>query len=203
MSVKILGGEAKGFSLKVFESDNLRPTSVLLRRKIFDSISFYSLAEYSFFDLCAGTGAMGLEAISRGFQRAYFFEPERKIFNGLKQNIDRFSDKYARYILDNKIVLDAYHASYESSVNKVKDLYLHYCHDENTILFFDPPYENYGLYRFFLESILKKKWFHGKVWLEMKESNNILDEESYYPYLTLLKTYRHGEKVMAVFSCNN
>ena len=72
MSVKILGGPLKGLDLKVCDSKTLRPTSVMLRRKIFDS--HQNLEGFFFVDACAGTGAVGIEAFSRGAQKSYFFE---------------------------------------------------------------------------------------------------------------------------------
>ena len=57
MSIKILGGFARGQVLAVPKTDSIRPTSVMLRRRIYDF--FQDLDGFYFLDICAGSGAMG------------------------------------------------------------------------------------------------------------------------------------------------
>ena len=67
MSVKILGGFARGLNLLVPKGDLIRPTSIMLKRRVFDF--FQRMDDKIFIDLCAGSGAVGLEAWSRGAQK--------------------------------------------------------------------------------------------------------------------------------------
>ena len=87
MSIRILGGSLKGMSLKVGSASMMRPTSVMLRRKAFDSLQ--CLEGYDFWDLCAGSGSMGIEALSRGANKSYFLEKQPKNFIILKDNLKR------------------------------------------------------------------------------------------------------------------
>ena len=64
MSIKILAGELKGMGIAVPSSDQLRPTSIMLRKKIFDASQGLDIRW--FVDLLAGSGSVGLEAVSRG-----------------------------------------------------------------------------------------------------------------------------------------
>ena len=60
--MQIIGGLAKGHGLCV--PRGIRPTSTLLKRKLFDSHQTWEAV--NFIDLCAGSGSVGLEAWSRG-----------------------------------------------------------------------------------------------------------------------------------------
>ena len=72
MSLKILGGKAKGFTISVPPADTIRPMQVMLKRRVFDS--YQNLEGVTFVDLCAGSGAVGLEAWSRGADEIYYSE---------------------------------------------------------------------------------------------------------------------------------
>jgi 16S rRNA (guanine966-N2)-methyltransferase len=67
MSIKILGGIAKGTILFLPDEKLTRPTLVLLKRKIFDAIQNFD--GKIFIDACAGSGAIGLEAWSRELKK--------------------------------------------------------------------------------------------------------------------------------------
>jgi 16S rRNA (guanine966-N2)-methyltransferase len=62
--LRILGGSAKGRSLKIPET--ARPTGARVRKSLFDILNVYAQGS-SFLDLYAGAGGVGLEAASRGF----------------------------------------------------------------------------------------------------------------------------------------
>ena len=75
MTVKILGGVARGFPLALPRSDLTRPTSVLIKRKLFDWRQ--DLSGHTFIDLCAGSGAMGFEALSRSADKVVLVDSEK------------------------------------------------------------------------------------------------------------------------------
>ena len=71
---------------------DIRPSSDQLREGLFNMLS--SLADFGsmiFLDLYAGTGALGLEALSRGAKKVIFIEASRKNMSVLKQNIESIS----------------------------------------------------------------------------------------------------------------
>ena len=76
MSVRIIGGKLGGRRLRG-EGKGLRPTTGRVRAAIF-SVLGESVAGASVLDLFAGTGALGIEAISRGAARADFVEADRR-----------------------------------------------------------------------------------------------------------------------------
>jgi 16S rRNA (guanine966-N2)-methyltransferase len=140
VSVKILGGEAKGFSVDIVREDLLRPTSVLLKRRFFDS--FQRFDSLNFVDLCAGSGAVGLEAFSRGASSLYLIEYQRDIYRQLEKTVVRFCKNYP--IGQNNI-----HTLKCSALDWIKQTTTDEQNCLNRFLFFDPPYEKKDLYQQF------------------------------------------------------
>ena len=92
--MRIVGGENKGRALMAPRGEGTRPTSDRTRQAIFDMLAHApwhghdELEEAIVLDGYAGTGAMGLEALSRGAQRASFIERDRNALNALRANLD-------------------------------------------------------------------------------------------------------------------
>lgn len=84
--LKILGGTAKGVSLKV--PDSARPSPVRLRKALFDYLRFRFPTRGKFLDLYAGSGAIGLEAASEGFE-VTLVEKDRQAIQYLKENAQK------------------------------------------------------------------------------------------------------------------
>ncbi len=93
--MKIDAGRLKNFKLKVIQKKTLRPTKSRIRNSIFDILdSRISFLDCNFFDLFSGTGAVGIEALNRGFKKSYFFETDSDIFAVLKKNLSRLTEKF-------------------------------------------------------------------------------------------------------------
>lgn len=84
--MRITGGEFGGRSLKVPKSDAIRPTQDRVREALFNILQF-ELPGADFLDLFAGSGAVGLEALSRGARSVTFVEANRRHLAVLKENI--------------------------------------------------------------------------------------------------------------------
>ena len=84
--MKLTGGEARGRRLKGPRGLRLRPTSDRVREALFDILA--ARVEGSLFlDAFAGTGAVGIEALSRGATRVVFAERERRALRLIEENI--------------------------------------------------------------------------------------------------------------------
>jgi 16S rRNA (guanine966-N2)-methyltransferase len=86
---RIIAGAAKGRRLGV-PKDGTRPTADAVRESIFSSLTarWSDLEDVNVLDLFAGTGAFGLEALSRGAATAVFVESDRQAVRQLQANID-------------------------------------------------------------------------------------------------------------------
>ena len=88
MSLRVVAGTAKGRRLQSPPSDATRPSTNRVREAVFNSL--YSLGEHDdigVLDLFAGTGAMGIEALSRGARHAVFVERDRSMAKVLQANL--------------------------------------------------------------------------------------------------------------------
>ena len=122
--MRITGGEFGGRNLKVPKSDAIRPTQDRVREALFNIIQF-EVAGSEFLDLFAGSGAVGLEALSRGAKAVTFVERERRHLAVLKENLSNLSNLSN---VSNIVLSDAYR--WISS----------YSGPGFTIGFADPPY---------------------------------------------------------------
>ena len=85
--MRVTGGEFGGRNLKVPKSDAIRPTQDRVREALFNILA-PEMAGADFLDLFAGSGAVGLEAISRGAKSATFVEANRRHAEVLRENLD-------------------------------------------------------------------------------------------------------------------
>lgn len=83
-AVRIIGGEWRGTRLPVADHDGLRPTADRVRETLFNWLQ-PMLPGARVLDLFAGTGALGLEAVSRGAREAVLIERDPRLADGLRQ----------------------------------------------------------------------------------------------------------------------
>lgn len=85
--MRIIAGAYKGRNLKSPPSMNVRPTSDRLRETLFNVIA-PRIQESRFLDLCAGTGAVGIEALSRGASHVTFVDRSRRSCTLIESNLE-------------------------------------------------------------------------------------------------------------------
>jgi len=88
--MRITGGELRGRRLKTPTTMELRPTQDAVREAVFSMIA-NAVPGARFLDLFAGTGAVGLEAFSRGAASVVWVEKEPRTFKLLQENITAFA----------------------------------------------------------------------------------------------------------------
>lgn len=84
--MRVIAGTAKRIQLKTIEGMDTRPTTDRIKETLFNMISAY-LADSCFLDLFSGSGAIGIEALSRGAKRAVFVEQSKKATECIKENL--------------------------------------------------------------------------------------------------------------------
>jgi 16S rRNA (guanine966-N2)-methyltransferase len=105
----------------------VRPTSDRLRETLFNIIA-YRIEGASFLDLCAGSGAVGIEALSRGASHATFVEQSRQICNLIKANLELCSISSVQANVERVEVVDFLRQAIRRGSGPWD------------IVFFDPPY---------------------------------------------------------------
>ena len=125
--VRIIAGKYRGRNLKSPPSLEVRPTSDRLRETLFNVIA-PRLEGARFLDLCAGSGAIGIEALSRGASDVTFVDKSRKMCALVEANLD-----LCRVPENETEVVQAEAADYLARSLKRKA-------SPWDIVFFDPPY---------------------------------------------------------------
>jgi len=88
--VPIISGVYKGKRICVPDTPTTRSSKSILRESLFDTLQF-AIVDVPFIEVFAGSGSVGLEALSRGASEAYFIEHNRDVFNLLQRNIKHLS----------------------------------------------------------------------------------------------------------------
>ncbi len=91
--IKISGGYLKGHQIRI-KSNKVRPTSDVVKQAIFNSIDVDSTY---FLDLFAGTGAVGIEALSRGAEFVCFIDSNYQLTHQIKLNLSSFKIDPKKY----------------------------------------------------------------------------------------------------------
>lgn len=120
--VRIGGGKFKGRIIKTPNTKMTRVSTSYFKKVIFDTLAPY-IEDTIVLDLFAGSGSLGIEAISRGAKKAYFVDKEAKPIIAIKENIDLLAIKDRCSAMK----MDAFK-------------YLNKTSEPVDILFLDPPY---------------------------------------------------------------
>ncbi len=122
--MRIISGKARGTKLYTLDGNNTRPTLDRVKESIFNIIQ-NEIYDSVFLDLFAGSGAIGLEAASRGASKVIMCEKSREAVNIIKKNIEKthLSQKVKLYELD-----------YERFL-------LNSLEEKLDIIYIDPPYK--------------------------------------------------------------
>ncbi|MGB9111654.1 MAG: 16S rRNA (guanine(966)-N(2))-methyltransferase RsmD [Acidimicrobiales bacterium] len=88
--MRVIAGEAKGRKLAPPKSRAVRPTSDRVREAIFDVLSHLDVVDdATVVDLYAGSGALGIEALSRGARSATFVDSDPEALAVIEENLER------------------------------------------------------------------------------------------------------------------
>lgn len=130
MNLRILGGRWKGRMLQSPRSISTRPTQGVLRQAVFN-ICQCQIEDALFLDLFAGSGAMGLEALSRGAKKAVLVEKDLKAADCIRKNISLLQTESQAELL----IGDLMHALKKLSKRNISF----------SLIYIDPPYEKSAL----------------------------------------------------------
>ena len=125
-TMRVIAGSARRVPLKTLEGMNTRPTQDRIKETLFNMLQ-YDLADSTFLDLFAGSGGIGIEALSRGAGQAVFVEQNEAAVQIVRENL-----KAAR--LEDKAVV--MHCDALSALKRLEGKY------RFDYIFMDPPYDH-------------------------------------------------------------
>lgn len=159
--MRVISGTAKGTILHALEGKMTRPTLDRVKEAIFNIIQM-DIQESVVLDLFSGSGALGIEALSRGARKAVLCDKSKSAINIIRLNLEK------THLNEKAIVLQE---DYNKALNFLKDKY------QFDLIFLDPPYREEFVKKSVEEIIeldlLKKS---GTIIIETDDDERILKE---------------------------
>ena len=180
--MRVTGGSLKGRKLAPLRGMKIRPTTDYLREAVFNILA-REVEDAVVLDLFAGTGSLGIEALSRGAQRAVFVDKSPQAIKALRRNVETCALEERSRILKRDILRGP---GFLKSIGETFDL-----------VFVDPPYE-----KGFAEQTLRLLGRSSKISTEAfivveHSSREILPEK--IARLILHDERRHGKTLVSFY----
>ena len=125
--IRVIAGSARRLLLKTPQGYETRPTSDKVKETLFNILSPYIYTDTCFLDLYAGSGSIGIEALSRGAGRAVFAEKGREAVACIKENLKTTGLEDKASVMNMDVL---------SALNRLEG------RERFDLVFMDPPYNN-------------------------------------------------------------
>ena len=180
--MRVIGGRLKGKRLASFKGSRIRPTSDRVKEAIFNIISSHIEKGMGVLDLFAGTGNLGIEALSRGAGRAVFVEKDKASVEVIRKNLESCSLTGESEVigLDIKKALPIIGSKGESF----------------GLIFLDPPY-NQGLADDTLQLLGKSPLHSGTLIITEHSPNETISEN--YGGIKMFDKRKYGDTSVSFF----
>ena len=188
--MRIISGKFRGLKLQPPVDFSIRPTSDRLKESLFSILESnkynIKIEKSNVIDICSGTGALGIEALSRGAGLIYFIDKDAKAINVLQKNISKLKIDYKDETYVKIIKDDAYKA-----LQNIKDNF--------DIVLIDPPYNSNVIG----ESLVKLKQynlidFNSYIFAESSKNENFN-----FDGFELLDTKIYGKSKLTILKLSN
>ena len=185
--MNIIGGKFRNRRLLVPKGAVTRPTSAIMRKSLFD-ICRPMIDQAVVLDLFAGSGAIGIEAISRGAAHVTFVDREKDAIFCIKENIKALRvEEQASCIL----------ADATAALEKLKKKGAHF-----DLIYVDPPYNLKEKYKEILHYIDEENLLNpsGLLFIEEAEASSIAPQTLALSHLLFEETRRFGKSLLHKFT---
>ena len=179
--MRIVGGKYRHRQI-IYPNDmeHTRPTKDRIREAIFSAIG--DITNYEALDLYAGSGAMGLEALSRGAKRCAFVDISNTAIKTIKENISNLKINEQEYLLIKDKDINA--------LKTFKDKGIKF-----DIVFLDPPYEQ-GDYQAIIDILIKDNLLSDNYIIVIEANREVTLENIEY---SKKRDYHYGEISVFVY----
>lgn len=182
--MKVISGMLKGRNIDGYNIDGTRPTMDRVKESLFGMIQ-NNIKDSIVLDLFAGSGQLGIEAISNGSKKCYFIDNNIEVIKVLRNNISNLNIK------DNSIVLLS---DWKKSLNDFSEKNIKF-----DIIFVDPPY-NYDVYEKILDKVSNLDLLNDNGLIVLEYSGIKLKDK--YNNLILYKEKKYGSKCVNIYKNN-
>ena len=177
--MKVISGIYKGRNIEGFYVDGTRPTMDRVKESLFSTIQNY-IKDSIVLDLFAGSGNLGIEALSEGAKEAYLVDYNKKAINVIKKNIENIK-------ITNCTVLNM---DYKKSLEHFKQNNIKF-----NLIFLDPPYKTDYIEKAL--SLINENDLLDNSGIIVCESNS-LDKIVYSEDYTKIKEKKYGDKYIVI-----
>jgi 16S rRNA (guanine966-N2)-methyltransferase len=181
--MRIISGAYRGRQLRTLKSAKLRPTSDQLRETLFDVLG-PSVEGASFLDAYAGSGAVGLEALSRGAGEVVFIEHHRAAVAVIRRNLEALGIDSDYRLMTSEVLSGVERLNQEGA--------------RFDVVFLDPPYEEFREYHHVLRQ-LGRGVLVGPGSLVVAEHSRHTLLEDHYGSLRRVRLLCHGDAQLAFY----
>ncbi|HEV2176072.1 MAG TPA: 16S rRNA (guanine(966)-N(2))-methyltransferase RsmD [Terriglobia bacterium] len=185
--MRIISGKYRGLTLKTLKGPHLRPTSDQMRETLFDVLG-PGIVNSTFLDAYAGSGAVGLEALSRGARDVVFIEHHRPAALLIRANLAALNLDGGAHVIS-------------SPVSKALDR-LAGEGDRFDFVFVDPPYVEYREYHHTLRQLGRSGLLLGTSLVVAEHSRHTVLEDA-YGNLHRSRELRHGDTQLSFYRLAN
>lgn len=175
--LRVISGKLKGRFIKGFDIEGTRPTMDRVKESVFSIIQSY-IDGANVLDLFAGSGNLGIEAISNGAKKCYFVDNNKIAINTINENIKNFN-------IDNAEVINN---DYLNALNSLKN-------KKFDLVFLDPPYK-FDYIDGIIEFLIDNNMLNDNALIICEYENNINKE---YNDLSIFKDKKYGSKKVVIF----
>jgi 16S rRNA (guanine(966)-N(2))-methyltransferase RsmD len=182
--MRVIAGKAKGHRLKVAKGTITRPATDLVRGAIFSILETSTNDWAQVLDLFAGSGALGIEALSRGANWVDFVDREPRCYAIIKQNLEK-----------TKLAEQAH--VYCCSAAKA----ISFLDKEYSVILIDPPYSDPSIGNLITQLAMSKLIGVNSTVVVTHSTHFSLNPT--YATLSLTKDRRHGDSCIAIYHKEN
>lgn len=180
--MRVIAGKAKGCPLKAVPGMSTRPTTDKVKEAIYSMIGPY-FEGGNVLDLFAGTGGMGIEALSRGMDKGIFVDIEKKSIDVIRFNLERARLSQLAEVFRN----DAERALFA----------LHKREFQFDLIILDPPYSQHVIPKLLsIISELNLLANNGLIVLEYAKNTQVIIEERYQ--MEQIKHVEYGDTTVTI-----
>jgi 16S rRNA (guanine(966)-N(2))-methyltransferase RsmD len=183
--VRVIAGTYRSRILKTLEGQETRPTSDRLKETLFNLLQG-RIAGSTFLDCFAGSGSVGLEAMSRGAARVTFLEISRKACATLLENLNRLG---LRESPECEVLCLPADTGLKNLAQKGRNF---------DIVFLDPPYLDKSLYSAAFALLAKPGLLAPEGWVVAEHSKRLTLPAEWEP-LTRFRELRQGDSVLSLY----
>ena len=180
--MRIISGTAKGTKLYTLEGETTRPTLDRVKESIFNIIQ-NDIKESVFLDLFSGSGAIGLEAASRGASRVILCDKSKLALNIIKKNIKKTH-------LEEKTVV--YNNDFKETLKKIAN-------EKIDIIYLDPPYKT-NYVQEAIKLILELNLIHNNSKIIIETDDKRIAEEIKKTNIQIIDERKYGRAIILILS---